>query len=103
MLLVNRTTVGGATPAWVAKRTGKRLPEEDAIIWGRMVLGTTRDSVDTVVTVGDRTYRMIDTAGIRRKGKTEHMAEKMSVVMARKNIVRCDVALLVIDAVDPPP
>ena len=62
--------------------------------------GTTRDSIDTSLTVQGQRYRLIDTAGIRRKGKTGQMAEKLSVVMARKSIVRCDVALLVIDAVE---
>ena len=45
-------------------------------------------------------YRFIDTAGIRRKGKTKLMAEKLSVVMARKHLEAADVALLVIDAVE---
>ena len=47
-----------------------------------------------------RSYRFIDTAGIRRKGKTELMAEKLSVVMARKHLEAADVALLVIDATE---
>src|SRR5690348_8945192 len=59
--------------------------------------GTTRDSVDTVVEHGGRMYRFLDTAGIRRKGKTELVAEKLSVVMARRHLERADVALLVID------
>jgi GTPase len=59
--------------------------------------GTTRDSVDTVVEHGGRMYRFLDTAGIRRKGKTELVAEKLSVVMARRYLERADVALLVID------
>jgi GTP-binding protein len=45
-------------------------------------------------------YRFIDTAGIRRKGKTKLMAEKLSVVMARKHLEAADVALLVIDATE---
>ncbi len=61
--------------------------------------GTTRDSVDTVVEHGGRVYRFLDTAGIRRKGKTELVAEKLSVVMARRHLERADVALLVIDGV----
>jgi GTP-binding protein len=60
--------------------------------------GTTRDAVDTLLRRGERAYRFIDTAGIRRKGKTKLVAEKLSVVMARKNLERCDVALLVADA-----
>jgi GTP-binding protein len=47
-----------------------------------------------------RTFRFIDTAGIRRKGKTHLMAEKLSVVMARKHLEGADIALLVIDATE---
>ena len=61
--------------------------------------GTTRDAVDTLLRRGDKSYRFIDTAGIRRKGKTKLVAEKLSVVMARKNLERADLALLVVDAV----
>ena len=60
--------------------------------------GTTRDAVDTMVERGGRTYRFVDTAGIRRKGKTELVAEKLSVVMARRHLEQADVALLVVDA-----
>ncbi len=60
--------------------------------------GTTRDAVDTLLQRGEKTYRFIDTAGIRRKGKTKLVAEKLSVVMARKHLERADVALLVVDA-----
>jgi len=67
--------------------------------------GTTRDAVDSVFETKDAAgnnlrLRLIDTAGIRRKGKTEGMAEKLSVVMARKHIERADVALLIVDAVE---
>ncbi|HEX2712667.1 MAG TPA: ribosome biogenesis GTPase Der, partial [Candidatus Acidoferrales bacterium] len=60
--------------------------------------GTTRDAVDTLVRHGERAYRFIDTAGIRRKGKTKLVAEKLSVIMARKQLERADVALLTVDA-----
>jgi len=60
--------------------------------------GTTRDAVDTIVKHGDRTYRFVDTAGIRRKGKTKLVAEKLSVVMARRHLEQADVALLIVDA-----
>jgi GTP-binding protein len=60
--------------------------------------GTTRDAVDTHVTRGEKNYRFIDTAGIRRKGKTNLLAEKLSVIMARKHLERADVALVVADA-----
>jgi GTP-binding protein len=62
--------------------------------------GTTRDAVDEVVERDGQHFRFIDTAGIRRKGKTKLMAEKLSVVMARKHLEAADVAVLVIDAVE---
>ena len=62
--------------------------------------GTTRDAVDEVVERNGRLFRFIDTAGIRRKGKTHLMAEKLSVVMARKHLEAADIALLVIDATE---
>ncbi len=62
------------------------------------IAGTTRDAVDEVIERDGRSYRFIDTAGIRRKGKTHLMAEKLSVVMARKHLEAADVALLLIDA-----
>ena len=64
------------------------------------IAGTTRDAVDEVVEFQGRQLRFVDTAGIRRKGKTHLMAEKMSVVMARRHLEAADVALLMIDAVD---
>jgi GTP-binding protein len=60
--------------------------------------GTTRDVVDLLVVREGKSYRFIDTAGIRRKGKTNLIAEKLSVIMARKHLERADVALLVGDA-----
>jgi len=62
--------------------------------------GTTRDAVDEIVEHKGRRFRFIDTAGIRRKGKTHLMAEKLSVVMARKHLEGADIALLVIDATE---
>jgi GTP-binding protein len=62
--------------------------------------GTTRDAVDELVTRDGNDFRFIDTAGIRRKGKTHLMAEKLSVVMARKHLEAADIALLVIDATE---
>ncbi|HKF52335.1 MAG TPA: ribosome biogenesis GTPase Der [Candidatus Acidoferrales bacterium] len=59
--------------------------------------GTTRDAVDTVIERDGKVYRFLDTAGIRRKGKTKLVAEKLSVVMARRHLERADVALLVTD------
>jgi GTP-binding protein len=62
------------------------------------VPGTTRDAVDTLLTLDDRRYRLIDTAGIRRRGRVQRRAERFSVARARSNIERCDVAVLVLDA-----
>ena len=62
------------------------------------VPGTTRDAVDTLLMRDGTRYRIIDTAGIRRKGKTEGRTEKVSVVMAQKSLAKADVALLLLDA-----
>jgi GTP-binding protein len=64
------------------------------------VAGTTRDAVDEVIEYDGGLLRFVDTAGIRRKGKTKMMAEKLSVVMARRHLEAADVALLVIDATE---
>ncbi len=61
------------------------------------VAGTTRDAVDSVVESEGTTFRFVDTAGIRRKGKTELKAEKLSVLMARRHMEQSDVAILLID------
>jgi GTP-binding protein len=64
------------------------------------IAGTTRDAVDEVVEFEGNALRFVDTAGIRRKGKTKLMAEKISVVMARRHLEAADVALVLIDAVE---
>jgi GTPase len=64
------------------------------------VAGTTRDSVNETVERNGVEYVFVDTAGIRRKGKTKLMAEKLSVVMARRNIRMAHVVLLVLDAAE---
>jgi GTP-binding protein len=64
------------------------------------VAGTTRDAVDELVEFEGSQLRFVDTAGIRRKGKTHLMAEKLSVVMARRHLEAADVALLIIDATE---
>lgn len=62
--------------------------------------GTTRDSVDSVCTYYGKKYLLIDTAGIRRKGKGGYSIERYSMVRAIRSIERCDVALIVLDASD---
>jgi GTPase len=72
------------------------IGEERAIV--SPVAGTTRDAVDEAITRDGTRYVFIDTAGIRRKGKTKLMAEKLSVVMARRHIRMAHLVLLVLDA-----
>jgi GTP-binding protein len=76
-----------------------RLLGEDRVIVSP-VAGTTRDAIDTILETPEGRLRLIDTAGMRRKGKTDEMAEKLSVIMARKSLERADVAIVVVDAVD---
>jgi GTP-binding protein len=64
------------------------------------IAGTTRDAVDETVVRDGTEFVFIDTAGIRRKGKTHAMAEKLSVVMARRHIRMAHVVLLVLDATE---
>jgi GTPase len=78
-----------------------RLTGEERVIVSP-IPGTTRDAVDTEIEYDGTHFRLIDTAGIRRKGKTELVAEKISVVMARQNLERADVAILLIDAIEGP-
>lgn len=64
------------------------------------VPGTTRDAVDEAIEQAGTVYRFVDTAGIRRKGKTTEMTEKLSVVMARRHIRMSNVVLLLVDATE---
>ena len=70
--------------------------EERAIV--SPIAGTTRDAVDETVDRDGTTFVFVDTAGIRRKGKTKLMAEKLSVVMARRHIRLADIVVVVMDA-----
>ncbi|MGB0388306.1 MAG: ribosome biogenesis GTPase Der, partial [Ardenticatenaceae bacterium] len=62
--------------------------------------GTTRDTIDTKVISHGQEFTLIDTAGMRRRGKIEHGIEYVSVLRALKALKRADVALLVIDAIE---
>src|SRR5207253_385970 len=90
LAIVGRPNVGKSS------LLNRLLGEERAIV--SPVAGTTRDTVDTLLETEGQSFRIIDTAGIRRKGKTEAMAEKLSVVMARKSLEHADVAIVVLDA-----
>ncbi len=62
--------------------------------------GTTRDAVDTPFSFRGRDYVLIDTAGIRRKGRVTAPLEKLAVVMALKSLERCQIAIVLLDASD---
>jgi GTPase len=87
--IIGRPNVGKST------LLNRMAGEERSIV--SPIPGTTMDNVDTEIVRDGRSYRFVDTAGIRRKGKTTLVAEKLSVVMARRGLERCDVALLVVD------
>jgi GTPase len=72
------------------------LGEERAIV--SHIAGTTRDAIDTRLVYSDQTITLIDTAGIRRRGKVEPGVEKYSVLRSMQAIERSDVALLMVDA-----
>jgi len=78
--------------------TNKLLGYERSLV--SEIAGTTRDTVDTVFQVDEHLYRLIDTAGIRRKGKTTEGAEILSILKAKQAMARADVSLLLIDAVE---
>ncbi len=74
-----------------------RLLGEDRLVVSD-VPGTTRDAIDSVCRFDGKPYLLIDTAGIRRKGKVSRKIEKFSIIKALRSLDRCDVALIVIDA-----
>src|SRR5207244_9331481 len=88
--IIGRPNVGKST------LLNRMVGEERSIV--SPIPGTTMDNVDTEIARDGRGYRFVDTAGIRRKGKTNLVAEKLSVVMARRGLERADVALLVVDS-----
>jgi GTP-binding protein len=90
--IIGRPNVGKST--LLNQLTG----QERAIV--SPIAGTTRDAVDERISRDGTDYVFIDTAGIRRKGKTKEMAEKLSVVMARRHIRMAGVVLLVLDATE---
>ena len=94
LAIVGRPNVGKSS------LLNKLLGHERTIV--SPVAGTTRDAIDTVLRTPEQSFRIIDTAGIRRKGKTNEMAEKLSVVMARKSLERADVAVVMVDAEEGP-
>jgi GTPase len=90
--IIGRPNVGKST------LLNRLLNEDRAIVTA--LPGTTRDAVDAKVELDGLHFRFIDTAGIRRKGKTKLLAEKLSVIQARKHLERADIALLILDALE---
>jgi len=88
--IIGRPNVGKST------LLNRLLNEERSIV--TPLPGTTRDAVDAEFERDGLHFRFVDTAGIRRKGKTKLLAEKLSVMQARKHLERADVALLMLDA-----
>ena len=76
-----------------------RLTQEERAVVSP-ISGTTRDAIDSEITSNGRRYLIIDTAGIRRKGKTTDQAEKLAVMSARNAIERCEIALCLFDATE---
>jgi len=74
------------------------LGDERAVV--SPISGTTRDAIDAEIERNGKRYIIIDTAGIRRKGKTTDEAEKLAVISARKAIERCEIALVMIDSTE---
>ncbi|WP_296254902.1 ribosome biogenesis GTPase Der [uncultured Ezakiella sp.] len=72
------------------------LGEKRAIVTN--IPGTTRDSIDTYVTLRDREFRLVDTAGLRKRGKITEKIERFSVIRTLSAVDECDVCVLVIDA-----
>lgn len=73
-----------------------RLLGEDRLVVSD-IPGTTRDAIDTLCRCGEKTYLLIDTAGIRRKSRVDEKIEKFSIIKSLKSMDRCDVALIVLD------
>jgi len=88
--IIGRPNVGKST------LLNNLLNEERSIV--SAIPGTTRDAVDAAFERDGLHFRFVDTAGIRRKGKTKLLAEKLSVIQARKHLEHADVALLILDA-----
>jgi len=91
-----KIAIVGKPNAGKSSLLNKLVGEERAIV--SPIPGTTRDATDTIIELDGLTVTLIDTAGIRKRGKIEHGVEQYSVLRSFKAIERADVALLLIDA-----
>ena len=91
-----RVAITGRPNVGKSSLLNRLVGEERAVV--SAMAGTTRDAVDTVLTVQGDTYRFVDTAGIRRKGKTPNQADRLGVMYAERAIERAQICLLVFDA-----
>ncbi|MGR6439593.1 GTPase [Proteus mirabilis] len=90
LAIVGRPNVGKST------LTNRMLGEERVVVYD--MPGTTRDSIYIPMERDDKEYILIDTAGVRKRGKVKETVEKFSVIKTLQAIEDCNVALLVIDA-----
>lgn len=95
---VTRLAVIGRPNVGKSSLINKLLGYERVIV--SSVPGTTRDAIDTLMTKDGKQYLLIDTAGIRKKGRVSQKLEKYTIVQALRSMERCDVVLLLIDAVE---
>jgi len=93
-----KIAIAGKPNAGKSSLLNKLVGEDRAIV--SPIPGTTRDAIDTQIVVDGLPVTLIDTAGIRRRGKIERGVEKFSVLRSFKAIERADVVLLMIDAAD---
>ncbi len=91
-----RVAVVGRPNAGKSSLINRMVGEERLLV--SEVPGTTRDAIDTVFQRKNRRYRLIDTAGIRRKSKVDLKLEKFSIIKALKTLEECEVAIIVLDA-----
>jgi GTP-binding protein len=90
LAIVGRPNVGKSS------LLNRLLGQERALV--SAVPGTTRDPIDTIIEWEGNPYVLIDTAGIRRRGKTADAPEEVAIMMARRQLEQADLALLVVDA-----
>ncbi|QTA82991.1 GTP-binding protein [Desulfonema limicola] len=91
-----RIAVAGRPNAGKSSLINRILGQERHVVSD--IPGTTRDAIDSICRVNGKDYCLIDTAGIRRKGKVSLKLEKFSIIKALRSLDRCDIALIVLDA-----